>query len=78
MRTVGIGAEKKDIFDMDELKKENKSLKSSNTRLSKKVEELEEKLLEASDYAEKADGKIDELVTSNAELSKKVEELEKK
>lgn len=41
MRTVGIGAEKKTSCDLEELKKENKSLKTANTKLTKKLEELE-------------------------------------
>lgn len=41
MRTVGVGAVKPEADSTEELKKENKSLKTSNTRLKNKVEELE-------------------------------------
>lgn len=41
MRTVGVGAVKPKADSTEELKKENKSLKTSNTRLRNKIEELE-------------------------------------
>lgn len=43
MRTVGVGAMKPESDNADELKKEIKGLKYSNTKLKNKIEELEEK-----------------------------------
>ena len=40
MRTVGVGAKKEECSNIEELKKENKSLKAANTKLTKQVEEL--------------------------------------
>ncbi|MFR5116875.1 MAG: hypothetical protein ACLTDV_07530 [Eubacterium sp.] len=44
MKTVGVGAVKPESDNADELKKEIKGLKSSNTKLKNKIEELEEKM----------------------------------
>ncbi len=41
MRTVGLGAEKKEQEDVEELKKTIKSLKASNTKLKTRIEVLE-------------------------------------
>lgn len=46
MRTVGIGADKNPSLDVEELKKENKALKSANTKLANKNEELERQIAE--------------------------------
>ena len=39
MKTVGVGAVKPESDNADELKKEIKGLKSSNTKLKNKIEE---------------------------------------
>lgn len=52
MRTVGVGAEKKESSDADELKKELKSLKSANTKLMNKNEELEKEIAQMKEAAD--------------------------
>ena len=44
MKTVGVGAVKPESDNADELKKEIKGLKSSNTKLKNKIEELKRKM----------------------------------
>ncbi len=41
MRTVGLGAEKKELENVEELKKTIKSLKASNTKLKARIDVLE-------------------------------------
>lgn len=41
MRTIGLGAEKKELENVEELKKTIKSLKASNTKLKARIDVLE-------------------------------------
>lgn len=86
-RVVKIPDEKKNAYialgytitDMDgNLVHEPSSPGRKAEELKLKVAALESKLNEASEYAEKADGKIEELEKENADLKKKVAALESK
>lgn len=62
MRTVGVGADKPSSNNDDELKKEIKNLKTTNTKLTKANEELAKKVDELT--------KVNEELTAQADQSK--------